>query len=158
MIFQTLRAVFGFILVLFVPGFAATWALFPRKGEVDIIERIALSIGLSIALVVLSIYLMNTLFGIPINLVNSLLVIFLITFICSVIGYLRGKGSTGVVEATEENAGETMKAGKDDPVAEEMKKKEEKKVDSRKSRLRKKGDNNTNLKKHKLKKIRIHET
>ena len=47
-----LRAVLGFILVLFVPGYVFVSALFPGNDELDGIERLALSIGLSICIVV----------------------------------------------------------------------------------------------------------
>lgn len=47
-----IRAVLGFPLVLFVPGYVLISALFPEKGELDAIERLALSIGLSICVVV----------------------------------------------------------------------------------------------------------
>jgi uncharacterized membrane protein len=39
------------LLVLFIPGYVLVAALFPAKKEIDWIERIALSIGLSIAVV-----------------------------------------------------------------------------------------------------------
>jgi len=47
-----LRAVVGFPLVLFLPGYSLVSALFPGKDELDLLERIALSIGLSICVVV----------------------------------------------------------------------------------------------------------
>lgn len=47
-----LRVVVGFILVLFLPGYVLVSTLFPRNGELDAIERIALSFGLSICVVV----------------------------------------------------------------------------------------------------------
>jgi uncharacterized membrane protein len=37
--------------VLFIPGYCLIAALFPKKGDVDLLERIMLSIGLSIAVV-----------------------------------------------------------------------------------------------------------
>jgi len=46
------RYVFSSIFVLFLPGYSVTKALFPTK-EWDLIERTALSIGLSLALVAL---------------------------------------------------------------------------------------------------------
>jgi hypothetical protein len=45
-----LRYVLGIILVLWLPGYSLTKALFPEK-EIDNIERTALSIGMSLALV-----------------------------------------------------------------------------------------------------------
>ncbi len=44
-----LRIVFGLPMVLFIPGYALISALFPKKNDLDAIERIALSFGLSIA-------------------------------------------------------------------------------------------------------------
>jgi uncharacterized membrane protein len=44
------RIILGLPLVLFLPGYALIAALFPRKDDLDGIERIALSFGLSIAI------------------------------------------------------------------------------------------------------------
>ncbi len=44
-----LRVIFGLPFVLFLPGYALIAALFPGKGDLDGIERVALSFGLSIA-------------------------------------------------------------------------------------------------------------
>ena len=74
----TVRAILGFTLVFFLPGFAWTLVLFK---QVNIIERIALSFGLSIALVTLSILILNVLLGIKINAFNSLMIIIVITII-----------------------------------------------------------------------------
>ncbi len=47
------RAIIGLPFVLFTPGYALIIALFPRRSGMDTIERIALSIGLSFAVVAL---------------------------------------------------------------------------------------------------------
>ena len=80
------RAIIGFILVLFVPGFAWTLILFSR---VNIIERIVLSFGLSIAGVTLSIVVMHLLFGVRITGATSLLAIIVITVIPLAIYFLK---------------------------------------------------------------------
>jgi len=49
---SALRVVVGFLLVLFIPGYLLVSTLFPRNDEIDAVERIALSIGLSICIVV----------------------------------------------------------------------------------------------------------
>ena len=56
--FSLLRIAFGLLFVLWLPGYAFTKALFPQKGSpetaaknLETIERIALSIGISLALV-----------------------------------------------------------------------------------------------------------
>lgn len=45
-----LRTYMGVILVLFLPGYALTGALFPAKKDIDGIERAAISFGLSISI------------------------------------------------------------------------------------------------------------
>ncbi|MFC2154728.1 DUF1616 domain-containing protein, partial [Candidatus Altiarchaeota archaeon] len=45
MVFEIIQAVVGFFLVLFVPGYALTWAFFPDEKEIDFLERLALSVG-----------------------------------------------------------------------------------------------------------------
>ncbi len=45
-----LRTYLGVILVLFLPGYALTGALFPAKKDIDGIERAAISFGLSISI------------------------------------------------------------------------------------------------------------
>ncbi|MCW4025648.1 MAG: DUF1616 domain-containing protein [Candidatus Bathyarchaeota archaeon] len=45
------RYALGGIFVLFLPGFLLLSALYPRGGEVDSLEKVALSIGLSLAIV-----------------------------------------------------------------------------------------------------------
>ncbi|HXX73176.1 MAG TPA: DUF1616 domain-containing protein [Candidatus Acidoferrales bacterium] len=44
------RWVLGSVFVLFIPGYATVEALFPETGELNSLERFALSIGLSLAL------------------------------------------------------------------------------------------------------------
>lgn len=60
-----LRPVFGVLFILVVPGYALTAALFPRSDDLEWIERIALTLGVSIAIVPLVGLLLNyTPFGI----------------------------------------------------------------------------------------------
>jgi uncharacterized membrane protein len=54
-----LRIVLGVLFVLFFPGYALLSAIFPRQGSLGGIERIALSFGLSIAVVPLIGLIMN---------------------------------------------------------------------------------------------------
>jgi len=79
-IMEILRIIAGSIFVLFIPGLA--WSLvFFGRDEIDVIERIALSFGLSIAIVPLIIFYLNYLLGIRITLINSTVTILLITLI-----------------------------------------------------------------------------
>lgn len=59
-----IRTILGLPLVLFIPGYALIGALFPKKDDLDSIERVALSFGLSIAVVPLLGLALNYTFGI----------------------------------------------------------------------------------------------
>ncbi len=72
------RAVLGIVLVFFLPGFAWTLVFF-RGRQINIIERIALSLGLSIAVVALSIMALNLVAGVSITGFNSALIILTVT-------------------------------------------------------------------------------
>jgi uncharacterized membrane protein len=72
------RAIVAFILVFFLPGFA--WSLVFFK-KINILERVALSLGLSIALVTLAVLVPNVLFHVTINGVNALITIGMMTVI-----------------------------------------------------------------------------
>lgn len=96
---QTLRVVFGSVYVLFVPGFIWSYVFFPKKSPsnppfkkeeasspflqkeeaerdsekpLDLIERITLSIALSMAMGPLLIFFLNKV-GVKINSINSFL-------------------------------------------------------------------------------------
>ncbi len=47
-----LQIALAFIGVLVVPGFAASLAIFPRLNQIEVTERMAISIGLSITIVI----------------------------------------------------------------------------------------------------------
>ena len=83
-----IRAVLGLIFLLFLPGYVATAALFPEKDRIDIIERIALSFGLSIAIVPLTGLALNyTPFGIRLD--PILVVISAFILIVSIVAWRR---------------------------------------------------------------------
>jgi len=74
------RIIFGLPLVLFLPGYSLIAALFPRKDDLDGIERVALSFGLSIAVVpLLGLALNYTPFGIRLSPVLTVLSLFTIS-------------------------------------------------------------------------------
>jgi uncharacterized membrane protein len=80
------RAILGFVLVFVVPGFA--WSLvFFRK--VNVLERAVLSLGLSVALVTLSVIVLNVLLHIRINGLNALLTIIALTALAMAIYFVR---------------------------------------------------------------------
>ncbi len=73
-----IRAILGFILVFFLPGFAWTLILF---RQISVIERMTFSFALSIAVVTLSLLFVNRLFGVRITGFNSTLVIIVVTIL-----------------------------------------------------------------------------
>ena len=82
-----IRVVIGLTLVFFLPGFAWTLVFFSNR-QLNIIERIALSFGLSIPVVTLSIIVLNRLVGISITPLNSFLIILVVTIIPIAVYYL----------------------------------------------------------------------
>ena len=73
-ILDGLRLFFGGLFVLFVPGFAWSYVFFTKKN-IDWIERVALSFGLSIALVPLCVFWLNFLLHVKITLLNTSLIV-----------------------------------------------------------------------------------
>jgi uncharacterized membrane protein len=85
------RIVLGPLLVLFLPGYSLIAALFPGKDDLDGIERIALSFGLSIAVApLLGLALNYTPFGI--RLVPILIVLSVFTVSLAVVACVRRLG------------------------------------------------------------------
>lgn len=80
-----IRILFSSVFILFIPGFAWTLVLF-EKHEIDLLERIALSFGISLSIVPLAVFSLNYLFHIRINAFNSFLII--LTLIAAPILYL----------------------------------------------------------------------
>jgi uncharacterized membrane protein len=82
------RWVLGAIFVLFIPGYVTVEALFPKGRELDGIERFALSVGLSLALVPLIGLLLNyTPWGIRLDPIVTSLVAF--TIVVAALGVAR---------------------------------------------------------------------
>jgi len=73
-----IRAILGVILVFFLPVFAWTLVFF---RQINAIERIALSFGLSIAVVILSVLFLHMMLGVRITGFNSALIIIAVTII-----------------------------------------------------------------------------
>lgn len=83
---EIIQIIFGAVFVLFVPGFALSFAFFPKK-EIDWIERIALSFGLSIAIVPLLVFYLNRFFGVKIDILSVSISIISLA-IAGVVAYL----------------------------------------------------------------------
>jgi len=86
-----LRFTLAFLFVLVLPGYAITATVFPRKGDMDWVERVAMSIGLSLAVVpLLGVILAATPAGVRIEgVVGSLL---LVTLGLSVVAFEQRMG------------------------------------------------------------------
>lgn len=83
-----IRTILGVLLVLFLPGYALIASLFPKKNDLDGIERAALSFGLSIAVTpLIGLALNYTPFGIRLDPILVSLSAF--TVILCVVAYLR---------------------------------------------------------------------
>ena len=86
--FGVIRAILGFVLMFFLPGFAWTLVFFSGK-QINAVERTALSFGLSIAIVTLSILALDRLAGVSITGFNALLIILAATIIPVATYYLK---------------------------------------------------------------------
>jgi uncharacterized membrane protein len=92
-----IRTVLGLPMVLFFPGYALIAALFPKKDDLDGIERVALSFGLSIAVVpLLGLGLNYTPWGIRLIPILVTLVIFTL-IMCAITIYRRSELPEGEV-------------------------------------------------------------
>ncbi len=69
-----LRAILGTVYVLLLPGYVVVREFF-NDDDLDWVEKAALSMGLSISLVILSVMFSNLIFRIPITPVTNFLVI-----------------------------------------------------------------------------------
>jgi uncharacterized membrane protein len=59
-IFEIINAILGAIYIFFIPGFVISFLFFAR-GAIEIIERVALSFALSVAIVPLLVFYLNLL-------------------------------------------------------------------------------------------------
>lgn len=83
-----IRTVLGLLLVLFLPGYALIASLFPKRDDLDTIERLALSFGLSIAITpLIGLALNYTPFGIRLD--PILFSLSGVTLLLSAVAYLR---------------------------------------------------------------------
>jgi uncharacterized membrane protein len=98
--FIIIRWIFGSLFILFLPGYALVNVFFPRRRDLDDVERLALSVGLSLAITPLTGLLLNyTVFGIRLNPVVATLSIFILgmTFLAVYRKFKIGKALYGEV-------------------------------------------------------------
>ena len=83
-----LKPMLGLLFILFIPGYTLIAALFPKKQDLDNIERLALSFGMSLAISpLIGLALNYTPFGIKLNPIVISLTIF--TIIMVLVSYIR---------------------------------------------------------------------
>ncbi len=75
-----LRILLGLAALAFIPGLAWSLVLFKRR-KMGVLERITLSICLSVALVSIAVMFLNITLGVRINVANSLLIIAALTLL-----------------------------------------------------------------------------
>ena len=90
---EGLRLVFGGIFILLAPGFVWSYVFFQHR-KIDWLERLALSIGLSIALVPLAVFWLNWLFNMEITLLSTSLTVIGLVLISGIILLARRFGWT----------------------------------------------------------------
>ncbi|RLG38199.1 MAG: hypothetical protein DRN91_03360 [Candidatus Alkanophagales archaeon] len=78
-ILSALRIIFGLIFLLFVPGYALTLALFPRKEEITLIERVGFAGVLSIVADILTTLFIDLVLGIPTTAINIVIALLCLT-------------------------------------------------------------------------------
>ena len=84
---NVLRIILGLPFILFIPGYTLTAAVFPKKAELNGIERVALSFGLSIAVAVLMGLMLNYTWGLGLYPIVVSLALFI--FVTSIIAWYR---------------------------------------------------------------------
>lgn len=92
---EYIRTILAVPIILFIPGYVLMTALFPRKDDIGIIERIVLSFGLSIVIIPILGLFLNFTFGIKLVPILIVLCLYTITLI-SITVYRRKKLSEDV--------------------------------------------------------------
>jgi len=78
-ILRILRIVFGLIFLLFVPGYALTLALFPRREEISFVERVGFAGVLSIVADILTTLFIDLVLGSPTTATNIVIALLCLT-------------------------------------------------------------------------------
>jgi len=92
MVLEIVRAVLGFLLVLFIPGFAFILALYPKKKDLGFVDRIALSSVSSIAITLLSALFLDMVLGIDMTAENVAGALIAFTLACLAIWLVETRG------------------------------------------------------------------
>lgn len=84
------RIILGIPVALFIPGYIFIAALFPKRDDIEIVDRITMSIGVSIAILSIIGLLLNFIYGIRLMTVLIILYIYMMIFMFVVIYRRRG--------------------------------------------------------------------
>jgi uncharacterized membrane protein len=125
---EALRLVVGAVFVLVVPGLAWTFLFFPQtrpidapreRDGIDWLERVALAFGLSIALVPITVFLLNYFLKVPLNVATAMLIVLALTaapvpwILKRNPRLLRGRGPREPPHATEQSQARSGKGAGD---------------------------------------------
>lgn len=84
-----IRVIFGFLLVLLIPGFLISLVFFPRPSDIRIIERFVYATVLSIGSVIVSVLFMDVVLGIDTTPANIVIVITVFCLILALLWIIR---------------------------------------------------------------------
>lgn len=79
-LFEVFYSTIIIIGIVFISGFCLALAIFPKKDEIDILERLGLSVILGFTPFVL-LYFFDKNFGVPINFITSVLFVFIVCIV-----------------------------------------------------------------------------
>jgi uncharacterized membrane protein len=83
------RIIFGFLLVLVIPGFFLTLVLFPRLSDLRFIERLVYSLVMSIGSVIINILFMDIVLGINTTPLNIVIILAGFSLVLGIIWFVR---------------------------------------------------------------------
>ena len=83
-----LRAVFAGLLILLLPGLAWSFVLL-HKRTITWLERVVASVGLSMALLVVTLFVANRFFRVSINLRSSAVIVLLLVTVALLVALLQ---------------------------------------------------------------------
>ncbi len=83
-----IRAILAVLLIFFIPGLAWSFVFFSGK-QVNVLERVVLSIGLSIAIVTLSMFALNLALDVKVTGANAVVDIIVITILAAAFYFAR---------------------------------------------------------------------
>ncbi|MBN2250820.1 MAG: DUF1616 domain-containing protein [Candidatus Altiarchaeota archaeon] len=89
---QAARAAGGLLLTLFIPGAAFILAMYPRKKDLDLVERIALSSVMSIAITLLTALFLDLVLGVDFTAVNVAVALIVFTGLCLAAWFIQTRG------------------------------------------------------------------